>query len=297
MKIAIYGRVLNDKDVAFVEQLLQRISNRGTEVLFHAPYYHEQFKQKISWKQEFATFEESYELIKENVDCLFSIGGDGTMLSAAQVVFKTSVPILGINVGRLGFLTSSSATTSIDDALEALEKKEYIIDRRCLLQLNSDPSLFDDYNFALNEMTLQKKDASSVVMIHVYVDGQFLSSYWADGIIVATPTGSTAYSLSCGGPIIHPSSQTFIITPIAPHNLNVRPIVIPDHKVVSFEIEGRTKQFVCTLDSSITLIDNTYQLSVQKADFSINLIRFRKDSFFKTIRNKLMWGQDVRNIT
>ncbi len=293
MKIGIYGRVLHDKDTEYVSFLIHYLLEKGIDLGVYEPYY-EQITAKITLPHALEVFDTCSDIVKAKPDFLFSIGGDGTLLNSI-LLNHTGIPIMGINVGRLGFLTSSQATNDIKTAISALEENSFLIDQRTLIHLESEPQLFGEHQFAMNEFSIQKQDASAMVTIHVYVDGLFLNSYWADGLIVATPTGSTAYSLSCGGPIIYPSSQTFIITPISPHNLNVRPIVVPDDKVISFEIEGRSESFVCTMDSRVTLIDSKTKMKVYKESFSIPLVRFPNDSFFSTIRNKLMWGQDFRN--
>jgi NAD+ kinase len=202
--------------------------------------------------------------------------------------------VLGINVGRLGFL-SSVAADEIIDAVELLEKGHYALDKRSLLKLESNCSLFGEVNYALNELTIHKKDSSSMITINTYLNGEYLNSYWADGLIIATPTGSTGYSLSCGGPIVAPYSGNFVITPIAPHNLNVRPIVVSDQNVVSLEVQGRSQYFLASLDSRSVTIDSSIQLAVRKQDFTMNLVRFDNDNFLGTLRRKLNWGLDTRN--
>lgn len=200
---------------------------------------------------------------------------------------------MGINLGRMGFL-SSVQKEMIIPAVEEIVKGNFILNQRSLIQLQT-PDLFGNLNFALNELTINKKDSSSMILIHVYVNNQFLNSYWADGLIIATPTGSTGYSLSCNGPILTPDSENFVITPIATHNLTVRPIVIPDNSLIRINVEGRENRFLVGLDSRSVTIDSSTELLISKADFKINLVKQSNDDFFATIRKKLKWGLDFRN--
>jgi len=291
MKIAIYSRLVKLADIAFLRRLFKVLAEQKIEVWIYEPYY-QQLYSHVNFIIPPQVFNDGDDL-SQRVQYLWSIGGDGTLLNTITLVKNTGVPVLGINIGRLGLLADVNPT-DIKAALHTLKNKEYSIDKRTLLSLHSNLPLFNGVNYALNEFTIHKRDSSSMITIHTYVNGIFLNSYWADGIIVATPTGSTAYSLSCGGPIMYPSSQTFIVTPVAPHNLNVRPVVIPDTTTLSFEIEGRGDNFLCTLDSRYETIDKSYSLSVKKANFTLNLVRMRGINFFSTIRSKLMWGQDSR---
>lgn len=230
---------------------------------------------------------------KPEIDYLISIGGDGTILSAVEITAGSNVPIIGVNTGRLGFLANVSAD-GFKKAFAELVRGSYSIDKRSLLQLESNTDLFR-FNYALNDFVLHKKETSSMITVHAFLNGEPLNSYWADGLIVSTPTGSSGYSLSCGGPILFPKSSSLVVTPIAPHNLNVRPVIIPDDQVLSFEIEGRSTQFLASLDSRSVTIDQTVQIAIRKADFSISLLRFEGDTFLKTLRNKMLWGMDNRN--
>jgi NAD+ kinase len=227
-------------------------------------------------------------------DILITIGGDGTILDTITSVGSSNIPILGINTGRLGFL-ANNAKENVEHVIDLLLAGDYFLEKRSLLSLNTDDNLFEQYNFAMNEITIHKKDSSSMIQLHTYVDDLFLNTYWSDGLIISTPTGSTAYSLSCGGPILDPKSKNFIINPIAPHNLTARPIIIPDDSKIRIEVEGRDEEFLVTLDSRSKTITNKYQLNISKADFTINLVQFGNQNFYKTIRNKLYWGQDKRN--
>ena len=230
----------------------------------------------------------------DGLDFFLSIGGDGTLLDSVCVVGKKEVPILGLNTGRLGFL-ANVATDKIGEAIEELAKGNYQIESRILLSLTSSKKLFHGVNFALNEFTIHKMDTSSMITVHTYINGKYLNSYWADGLIVATPTGSTGYSLSCGGPLITPGAKNFVITPVSPHNLNVRPIIVSDEAEISFEIEGRTDKFMISLDSRSTSIASEVKLSVKKEAFSAKLVKLPNYHFFDTLRQKLNWGLDLRN--
>lgn len=293
MKIAIYSRFLKKEHLAFVQTLFDALAARSATLYVFEEYY-QSFKGQLDLPPDLHLFSSYEDFRTIGIQCVMSLGGDGTILDVVTIVRDTGVPIMGVNLGRLGFLAMIEKSR-IELALDALYSESYIIDQRSLLYLESSSPLFGDKNFALNDFTILKRDTSSMVIIHTYVNGEFLNSYWADGIIVATPTGSTGYSLSCGGPIIFPKSGNFIITPVAPHNLNVRPIVLSDTAVISFEIEGRAKNFLCTLDSRYETIDTSYQLAVRKADFKINLLRFSDRNFLYMIREKLKWGIDSRN--
>jgi NAD+ kinase len=223
------------------------------------------------------------------------LGGDGTMLDSLVYVHDSTIPVLGINLGRLGFLTGDNRS-DLRKLMEQLSRGYYTIEPRTVLKLESDAALFNDSPYALNDFVIHKKDSSSMMTIHTYINGEFLNSYWADGLILATPTGSTGYSLSCGGPILYPDSNGFVITPIAPHNLNVRPIVISDDYVISFEIEDRSTSFLVTLDSRSETILSTVSLAVRKADYRFHLLKFHEENYLHTLRKKLMWGIDNRNV-
>jgi len=254
--------------------------------------FYESIRQKISFNSKINFFNNHHE-IAQSIDFLFSIGGDGTMLDTITLVRDSQIPVMGINLGRMGFL-SSVQKEMIIPAVEEIVRGNFILNQRSLIQLQT-PDLFGGLNFALNELTINKKDSSSMILIHVYVNNQFLNSYWADGLIIATPTGSTGYSLSCNGPIITPDSENFVITPIATHNLTVRPIVIPDNSLIRINVEGRENRFLVGLDSRSVTIDSSTELLISKADFKINLVKQSNDDFFATIRKKLKWGLDFRN--
>ena len=292
MRIAIFGRSTSDNIAPHVADLFKKLDQFKAELLIFEPFYLF-LQQKGLVASGYRTFK-SHEELSGNVDYLFSIGGDGTMLETIYLVRNSGIPILGINTGRLGFLASVSKN-EVDAALKLIANKEYTMDKRDLIRLETSNNLFGDVNYALNEITVLKKDSSTMMTIHAFVNGEFLNSYWADGLIIATPTGSTAYSLSCGGPIVVPGSENFVITPIAPHNLNVRPIVISDNNVVTLKVEGRSTHYLVSLDSRTEVIDSSVELTARKEEFHINLLRLKGQHFFKTIREKLMWGLDRRN--
>lgn len=288
--IAIYARSNPDNISEEIKKLIIRLHGIGKELIVYAPFY-AFLKQNSNLELEFQTYSDHTDI--KGAECLISLGGDGTILETLTLVRDSGIPIMGINTGRLGFLASISEQ-EIDFAIEALSQKKYIIDKRMLLKLETNQGFFPSTNYALNEITIVKKD-STMMTIHTQLDGAFLNSYWADGLIVSTPTGSTAYSLSCGGPVVMPDSKSFIITPIAPHNLNVRPLIVADDKVLSLKIEGRSPSYLITLDSRSHEIAPNTEIRILKEKFHINLIRFENHDFFNTLRNKLMWGVDKRN--
>lgn len=292
MNIAIYGRPVNLNQVELAETLVGLLQNKGCGLLIHASYL-KFLQQHLPDLKETRVFT-SYDDIKTGTDFLLSIGGDGTLLDTICLVKDSGIPIVGINAGRLGFL-SSVARENLDFAIESLFKGHFSLDERTLLRVDSNKPLFSGENIALNEFTLHKKETSSMITIHAYLNGEYLNSYWADGILISTPTGSTGYSLSCGGPIMVPQSESLVITPIAPHNLNVRPIVVSDKNVISLEVEGRSQHFMATLDSRSLTIDSSYQMAIRKESYGIRLVRLNNENFLNTLRKKLNWGLDTRN--
>tara|TARA_R110001592_G_scaffold32788_2_gene114490 strand:+ start:1340 stop:2215 length:876 start_codon:yes stop_codon:yes gene_type:complete len=291
VKVAIYSRELSEKHFDFVQELFNKLLSNNIEVFVFSQFYNF-IVHKIDLNSSIQQFNSHTDLV--GIDFLFSIGGDGTLLETSTLVREKSIPVMGINTGRLGFL-STIATHEIEFAIESLKKKDYHLDTRTLLSLEMNKNPFIDYNLALNEVTLQKKDTSAMITIHAYLDGKFLNTYWADGLIIATPTGSTAYSLSCNGPIVLPNSGNIIITPIAPHNLNVRPLVIPDDIELTLKVEGRTDNFLVALDSRSASIPVESELRIKKSRNEISLIRLTGHDYLNTLRNKLMWGVDKRN--
>jgi NAD+ kinase len=293
MNLAVFGIVFNPEKNQVFQNLFQFFHEHGEiqRVSIYAPFY-DQLSGNINGLEKFGKFNSAHEI--EHFDMLICLGGDGSILDSLALIKDKRIPVLGINTGRLGFLSSIS-TEDVEQPLIDIIKGNYITDRRSVIQLGSPSNLFGEVNYALNEVTVHKKDSSSMIIIHTYVDGDYLNSYWADGLIISTPTGSTGYNLSCSGPIIMPGSDVFIITPIAPHNLNVRPLIIPDNKKITLRLEGRDDGFLVALDSRSQAITSDEILTIERADFYFNLVRQQGHSFFSTIRNKLSWGLDSRN--
>lgn len=290
MKALIYGQKWKKEYASYVEKLLAKLAKENIEFAVN-----QGFREDMAEKTAFASVIKSHEELKAyKPDFIITLGGDGTILSAVTLIRELEIPILGINLGRLGFLASIEQER-LEEAIDKVVAGEYVISERAMLQLIADESLFGEKNYALNDFTLLKRDNSSMIVLHTYVDGEFLNSYWADGLIVSTPTGSTGYSLSCGGPIIFPSSDNFILTPVAPHNLNVRPVLLSSKHEISFKIEGRSENYLCTLDSRHVIVTSEHELKLKKNPFSTKLIRIKGDNFMSTIRSKLNWGVDKRN--
>jgi NAD+ kinase len=288
MKFGIYARKLTkhrSRDLFF--KVIELLEKEGQEYCIH-----DYLAPQLEDPGKYQTFSNLTDPNSE-ISFILSIGGDGTLLDTLSIVRDTGIPVLGINAGRLGFLASTSDTL-YEDAIRNLIKGRYSIDSRSLLQIESSDSLFDFTN-GLNDFVIHKTETSSMITVHTYLNGEFLNSYWADGLIIATPTGSTGYSLSCGGPILFPGSSSFAITPIAPHNLNVRPIVVSDENVITFEVEGRSRNFLASIDSRSISFAPSVQIALKKADFYFNLVRLEDQNFLNTLRNKMMWGVDNRN--
>lgn len=292
MKVAIYGRSTSDNLSEHIQLLFNKLAEHSAEVYVYKPFY-DFIGQKLSIPSGVKFFS-SHGDIRGVADYMLSVGGDGTFLEAVSFIRDSKIPILGINTGRLGFL-ANVAKTEIGAAVDALAGKKFDIEKRALLCVTKPEKLFGEVNYGLNELTILKKDSSAMVTIHTYINGDYLNSYFADGLIVATPTGSTAYSLSCGGPIVMPGSENFVITPIAPHNLNVRPLVISDNNVITLKVQGRSPNYLVSLDSRSETIDDSTELTLKKADFYMHLIKLENQHFFNTMRNKLLWGLDKRN--
>jgi len=292
MTIAIFGNPYPEHFSKYIQHLIKKLESEHINLIIE-----EEFsvflENNIRFNNSISTFN-SYDTLKNKANFLFSIGGDGTLLKAVTYVQDSEIPILGINTGRLGFISSISAD-QIDEAITDFLKGNYKINERTLLELSTSKKLFKDKNFALNEVAVSKKDTSSMIRIDAYVDDEFLNTYWADGLVVSTPTGSTGYSLSCGGPIIMPGTNNIIITPNAPHNLNVRPIVISGHSVVKLKVEDREQLALVSLDSRSRAFDSETELIIKKASFKTKLIQPQNNSFISTIRHKLMWGLDKRS--
>lgn len=291
MRIGVHGKEFDRKAASYMEAVFDFLQKNKIETLVSSRFV-KHLKHVNFRRFKFKTYEPGESL--RHLKFFLSFGGDGTLLESVTHVGKAGVPILGVNTGRLGFL----ATTPRDEVLQALQQMldgAFTLDRRTMLRLQSNQDLFAGFNFGLNDFTLVKKDTSSMITVHTYIDGEFLNSYWADGLIVSTPTGSTGYSLSCGGPLVFPRSGNFILTPVSPHNLTVRPIVVSDSAEISFRVEGRSKKFLVSLDSRIETVDESVKLKLTKADFYANLVMLEGNHYFKTLRQKLNWGLDFRN--
>ncbi|WP_256004274.1 NAD kinase [Pedobacter deserti] len=292
MRIAIYGREFNNSVLPYVQEVFDVLNAHEIQTLIYHPYL-VFVRNKVKLPDNILIFRNHQELLGQ-ADVFLSLGGDGTLLDTLSLVRDSGIPVIGINFGRLGFLASINKN-DIRAAIAALQRQEYALDQRTLLRLESSEKLFAEENFALNDVTIHRRDNSAMMIIHAYMNNEFVNSYWADGLIVATPTGSTAYSLSCGGPIIYPNSQNLVITPIAPHNLNVRPLIIPDDVSLTFEIEARSAKFLVSCDSRTVTVDKSAKIVLSRAKFNINLIRLNTESYLTTLRNKLLWGIDTRN--
>ncbi|HLU90241.1 MAG TPA: NAD kinase [Cyclobacteriaceae bacterium] len=297
MNITLHGISFDKEFAPFLEQLIAVLQENRVGIFLSHQFYKAAIKAGANISGH--AFIEDRKLLAD-MDFVISVGGDGTLLDAVSYVGDYEVPMVGINTGRMGFL-ATIAKDEIERAMKFLVAGEYTIEDRSLISLDSDLSIdremrvFDGTAFGLNEFTVHKRDTSSMITVHTYIDGEYLNSYWADGLIVSTPTGSTGYSLSCGGPLITPMAKNFVITPVSPHNLNVRPMVVPDDSVISLKIEGRTEKFLISLDSRSTAVDANVKLTVRKEKFVARLVKFHDYNFFDTLRQKLNWGYDMRN--
>jgi NAD+ kinase len=294
MKVGIYTRnIQHELSLSTFQKVVAFLEDLETEVMLHGEmidFIQTLYSDKVPYRKFFQCDLSTPEL---NPDLVISIGGDGTILDTLCIVRDTGIPVLGINTGRLGFLAGAN-TQNFKEVIGSFLKGIHIIDSRHLLSIETSSPLFE-YNFALNDLVIHKKDSSTMIQVHTYLNGAYFNSYWADGLICSTPTGSTGYNLSCGGPILYPKSSNFVITPIAPHNLNVRPFVIPDDHVLSFEVEGRSAEFLAVLDARSMPFDANIQIAVKKATFDFNLVRLPQQSFLSTLKEKMMWGLDKRN--
>ena len=292
MKVAIYSRVLESTQQKDVQLFFDELDKEQIIPVLFSPYL-EEIERYISLPSSTQTFTNTADLT-DDIDFLISLGGDGTLLDTVTLIRNKRIPVVGINFGRLGFL-AGIGREELSTAIKALARRSYIIDRRTLVHLDCNIPLFNDVPYGLNEFAIHKRDTAPMVKIHTYLNGELLNTYWADGLILATPTGSTGYSLSLGGPVVFPESSSFVITPIAPHNLNVRPIIIPDNTIVSFEVESRSDDIICSLDSRREIVDKNVLLAVRRENFMMNLVRLNENNFLQTLRNKLSWGLDKRN--
>ncbi|MEW5674849.1 NAD kinase [Flavobacterium enshiense] len=294
MKLAIYGQYYPEKTQNILKKVFSVFEKHNAKAVFEANFFNTLLENNAI-TGSYEVFSNHTEL-DNSIDFFISIGGDGTMLRAATFVKNKNIPIVGINAGRLGFLANVQQD-DIEKLLPHLFNKQYKLSKRTLLSLECFPDPCDifDLNFALNEITVSRKNTTSMITIETCLNGEYLTSFWADGLIISTPTGSTGYNLSCGGPVITPDSECLVITPIAPHNLNVRPLIISDTTEIKLKVSGREPQFLISLDSGTKTIDNENEVHIKKAPFSINMVEFPNETFLKTLRNKLLWGEDKRN--
>lgn len=291
MKVAIHGKVFPENTIPVIEYTTNLLRKRNYAIFLSNSFHDQVLKNGVDLS-ECGIYTPGMSL--ESFDFVISIGGDGTLLETITHVGKAEKPILGVNTGRLGFLATTNKEM-ISEALDRIENNEFDIDSRMLLKVETEDGIFEDLNFGLNEVTVLKQDTSSMITVHAYIDDEFLNTYWADGLIIATPTGSTGYSLSCGGPVVMPHSNNLILTPVSPHNLNVRPLVVSDSCTISLEVESRSNYFMASLDSRSIIIKSGFKLQIRKEDFQAKLIKFEGYSFVNTLRKKLNWGLDARN--
>ncbi len=292
MKIAIYGRQFNDSVLPYVQQVFSSLDQHDAEVYIYSDL-NDFLAGKITLPKAHHVFTKEQPL-KGLIDVFLTLGGDGTLLDTLAFIRDSGIPVIGINFGRLGFLASINKS-DIAAAIYAVVNRKYTLDSRVMLVIESEHPFFADNNFALNDITFHKRDDAAMIIIHAYLNEEYLNSYWGDGVIISTPTGSTAYSLSCGGPIVLPQSGNWVITPVAPHNLNVRPIVLSDDSLLTFEVEFRSANYLVSCDSRTVVIDKAVKFNIRKADFQFNLVRLDNETYLSTLRNKLMWGIDARN--
>lgn len=293
MKVAIYGQFFKTDDIIYIKELFNILTKNNINFLIEQSYFNT-IQKNIDTKN-IATFS-TYNDLKNSFDFMITMGGDGTILRAVTLVRDSNIPIIGINTGRLGFLATVQKE-EIESAITAILKNDFEVKERTLLSVSTSSNKKDmlPLNFALNEVSVSRKNTASMITIETYLDNEYLNSYWADGLIISTPTGSTGYSLSCGGPIITPQSKSFALTPIAPHNLNARPLVIPEETKIKFTVKGRENEFLLSLDSRVTTINSNTEIFVKKAPFNLKMIQINMQTFIKTLREKLLWGKDLRN--
>ena len=293
MKIAVYGPLYNERSKSTIKILIEYLKNRSVDVFFEKDFYESVLKISNIDIESFSC--DTFKSLDNSFDLLISIGGDGTILRAITYVKDLNIPIVGINTGRLGFLATIPMNT-VEKALDEIFEGNYRISKRSLLAITvGEGEAVFDLNFALNEITVSRKNTTSMISVETWLDDEYLTSYWADGLIVSTPTGSTGYSLSCGGPVIMPESDSFVLTPIAPHNLNARPLVISSNKIIKLKVSGREDEHLVSLDSRIKTLPNNTTMTIQKAPFNMHMIELKDERFIETLRKKLLWGADQRN--
>lgn len=292
MKIALYGRPFSKGFEGNIATLFSKLAENKIDVIIYRPFYNFLVHQ-TTFKPFANGFFEKHEDILDNADYMFSIGGDGTFLESVNIIRSCGIPIIGINTGRLGFLANISPD-QIESSLSAILSGNYSIEQRTLAQLSLSEGSLPDFCCALNEISIHKK-SSSMITIHTYLNDSYMNSYWADGLIISTPTGSTAYSMSVGGPIVTPDCSNFIISPIASHNLTIRPVIVPDHNIIRLKVDSREDSFLLSVDARTEIVNTNVEMIIKRTDFTIKTIRIENNTFYSTLRSKLMWGVDKRN--
>ena len=295
MKIAIFGRITDNTDFGVLTDFFEYLRAEGIKYCINQSYAEAIKGHLKDWKKLVQSHTFSSQIELEDCSCVYSFGGDGTFLDTIKITGPLELPLLGVNFGRLGFLTSIMQA-ELKAATREIQRETYKIETRTAIVVESNPKgVFQEHNYGLNDLTIHKSRSNEMITVHTYINGEFLNSYWGDGLIIATPTGSTAYSLSCGGPIIHPTANVFVITPVAPHSLTVRPVIIPDNYVVSFEIESRAGQAMVAMDTRTELVKARTEIAIRKADFKVKLIRMSNGNYLNALRDRLKWGVDYRN--
>lgn len=292
MKIALYGKTLRAESEGLLKEVVGVLHGAGAEISVYGPFL-DTVVQCLDGNVKYQTFN-GYEQLKGNADMVFSFGGDGTVLDCVPLVRDSGIPVFGINMGRLGFLSSVSSDETLN-AVSNILAGNYEVEHRTMVEIVDNEALFDGINYGLNEVSIQHRSYDSLIEVQVFVGERLLNKYWGDGVLLSTPTGSTAYSLSAGGPIVAPDVTSFVITPIAAHNLSMRPIIISDDSRVGIKVNGRCEKYALGLDSRIKLVDRTFEFEIKKADFFFNIVKMPYRDFFGTVRSKLLWGNDVRN--
>ena len=294
MKIGIYGQFYHENAGTYINQLLELLQEQKVEVIIES-YFLELINKNQSVTGEYSDYE-TFDVLDDSFDLFFTIGGDGTILKSVNYIKNLDIPIVGINTGRLGFL-STIQKEQIGETIHAILRKDFSISPRAVLQVETNPEFDDEIfeNVALNEIAVSRKNTTSMITVDTWLNDQYLTSYWADGLIIATPTGSTGYSLSCGGPVITPDADSIVITPIAPHNLNARPLIIKDNTKITLKVSGREDSHLLSMDSRLASLPNQTEIIIKKAPYTINLVELHDNSFLQTLRKKLLWGEDKRN--
>lgn len=294
MKVGIYGQFYHKNSERYIQELLDLLEEENIEVFIESNFL-EIIRSNQIIKKDYHKFS-TFEVLDNSYDLFFSIGGDGTILKSVGFVKDLDIPIVGINTGRLGFLATIQKE-EIKEAIASILNKDYSISKRELLRIETTPETtgLSEIDFALNEIVINRKNTTSMITIETWLNDKYLNAYWADGLIVTTPTGSTGYSMSCGGPIIAPSTPAIALTPIAPHNLNARPLIIPDQTILKLKVKTREDEFLVSLDSNLVSLKENTVITIKKAPFEIEMVMLNKDSFIKTLRQKLLWGEDKRN--